>query len=74
MGREVSPDRFAEEFSKAAMRKVQEGITRKVQSAICPVHHQRATITPTTKDKYEIHGCCQDLIERVKRDLEASEN
>lgn len=72
-GRKVSPGSMGNALESAVLKSVQESITKSVGSARCPEHGQ----TPKVKVKgrnldslsFEVSGCCDQLIETVKKKL-----
>lgn len=72
-GRKVSPRNMGNALEAAVLQSVQESIKRTVGSARCPTHGQ----TPNIKVKgrkvdslsFEVSGCCDQLIETVKKKL-----
>ena len=72
-GREVSPDRFGNEIEKVTFKLVKEKISKNLSSVRCPEHGQYPKVVVkgnTLKDlKFEVHGCCQKLIDSAKEKL-----
>tara|TARA_R110002096_G_scaffold150917_3_gene313048 strand:+ start:7951 stop:8199 length:249 start_codon:yes stop_codon:yes gene_type:complete len=72
-GRKVSPRNMSNALEAAVLQSVQESIKKTVGSARCPTHGQ----TPKIKVKgrkldslsFEVSGCCDQLIETVKKKL-----
>ena len=72
-GRKVSPRNMGNALEAALLQSVQESIRKAVGSARCPTHGQ----TPKIKAKgrkldslsFEVSGCCDQLIETVKKKL-----
>ena len=72
-GRKVSPRNMGNALEAAVLQSVQESIKKTVGSARCPTHGQ----TPKIKVKgrkldslsFEVSGCCDQLIETVKKKL-----
>jgi hypothetical protein len=72
VGKEVHPSRLGNKFRKAAAG---PGTLAKIEAVHCTVHDQnaKAVLNSTAKGEfsYEIQGCCNELIEAVKRQLAA---
>ena len=72
-GRTVSPDRFADELEKGIYSQVSENISKALRGVRCVEHGEVPTVIVkgrSMKDlKFEVHGCCQDLIDRSFKQL-----
>lgn len=72
-GKKVSPRNVGNALESALLQSVQESITKSVGSARCPVHGQRPKIKVKGRNldslSFEVSGCCEQLIETVKKKL-----
>jgi hypothetical protein len=72
-GKEVHPSQFGDKLKEAAVEAVKDSLQAKIEAVRCPVHNQnaKAVLKETTGGKlnYDIQGCCDELIEEVKRSL-----
>jgi hypothetical protein len=72
-GRKVSPDRIGDELGKAILKEVARNVKTSLASVRCPEHgqHPRVTVKGSSLDKlsFEVHGCCQTLIDAAVRKL-----
>ena len=72
-GREVSPDKFGDAITAAALEEAARNVKAKLQSVRCPDHNQspRVEVSGPSLDKLEwtIHGCCQKLIDEATKTL-----
>ncbi len=59
-------------LQKSIIEAIKKELTSKLRNVICPVHHQHPTVVISgtiINPKYEIEGCCQVLIDEVKKVL-----
>ena len=72
-GRKVSPHNMGNTLESALLQSVQESITKSVGSARCPEHGQKPKIKVKGREldslNFEVSGCCDQLIETVKKKL-----
>lgn len=72
-GRKVSPRNVGNTLESAMLQTVQDSIAKAVRSARCPEHGQKPRISVKGRNldslKFEVSGCCDSLIEEVKRKL-----
>jgi len=72
-GRKVQPNQISEVLTKAVFTSVAEQIKSKVGSVRCPDHGQSPKIICKGKSienlGFEVTGCCEKLIDSVKRKL-----
>lgn len=72
-GRKVSPRNIGNALESALLQSVQESITKSVGSARCPKHGQKPKIKVKGRKlnslNFEVSGCCEQLIETVKKKL-----
>ncbi len=72
-GRKVSPRNMGDALESAMLQSVQESITKSVGTARCPTHGQRPKIKVKGQKldslSFEVSGCCDQLIETVKKKL-----
>ncbi len=71
--RKVSPRNIGDALESAMLQSVQESIAKAVGSARCPEHHQSPKIKVKGRNldslSFEVSGCCDQLIETVKKKL-----
>jgi hypothetical protein len=72
-GRSVSPDRFSDEIEKAIYSQVRDNIAKALRGVRCPEHGETPKVVVkgrSMKDlSWEVHGCCQALIDRAVQQL-----
>lgn len=72
-GRKVSPRNMGNALESAVLKSVQESITKSVGSARCSEHGQRPKVKVKGRNldslSFEVSGCCDQLIETVKKKL-----
>ena len=72
-GRKVTASSFRNEIEKAIMKNVEENIIKRVGACRCKIHNQSPRIIAKGKsiDKltFTISGCCDELINEVKRKI-----
>lgn len=72
-GRKVSPNNLANSLEAAILNSVKESIRKSVGSTCCSVHGERPKIKakgPSLDSlTLEVTGCCETLIEQVKKKL-----
>ena len=72
-GRRIRPNQIASELEKAMAQKAAESIRNKVSHVRCRAHGQPARVLVrgrSLKDMaFDVSGCCDELIEEVKRKL-----
>jgi len=73
-GRKVSPRNVGDALESAMLQSIQDSISKTVGSVRCPEHGQKPKIKVKGRNldslKFEVSGCCDSLIEEVKRKLE----
>ena len=73
-GKKVSPRNVGDALESAMLQSIQDSISKAVGSAHCPEHGQKPKIKAKGRNldllKFEVSGCCDNLIEEVKRKLE----
>lgn len=73
-GRKVSPRNVGDTLESAMLQSIQDSISKAVGSARCPEHGHKPKIKVKGRNldslKFEVSGCCDSLIEQVKRKLE----
>ena len=70
VGKEVHRSQLGDKLKVAAVGAVKDSLPAKIEAVHCTVHNQNAkAILKETEGKlnYEIQGCCNELIEEVKR-------
>ena len=69
-GRNVAPDRFADELGKEVMWSATSMAQRHITSIRCPVHHQTARVSPgASGSRFQLQGCCERLMDEIRRQL-----
>ncbi len=72
-GRRIEPRNMGDALEAAMLAAVDKGIRQKVGSCRCPVHGQAPKLVGKgrgfDKISFEVSGCCEKLIEDVKRKL-----
>ena len=72
-GRKVSPRNMGNALESAVLKSVQESITKSVGSVRCPEHVQKPKVKVKGRNldslSFEVSGCCDQLIETVKKKL-----
>ncbi|MES9941694.1 MAG: hypothetical protein ABW104_09555 [Candidatus Thiodiazotropha sp. 6PLUC2] len=70
-GRKVSPRNIGDALESSMLQSVQDSITKAVGSTRCPEHGQKPKINVKGRNldslKFEVSGCCDSLIEAVKK-------
>lgn len=65
-GRQVTPHRVGKELEKVFLKHMIDNITKALSSVRCSEHgqHPKVIVKGPTMNKlnFEVHGCCQDLI------------
>jgi len=65
--------RYSGDALQAALRKgIEDAIRAKVGQCVCPEHGQHPTLVGSgalTSPSFQVSGCCQKLIDEVKRRL-----
>jgi len=73
-GRKVSPRNVEDALESAMLQSIQNSISKAVGSARCPEHGQKPKIKVKGRNldslQFEVSGCCDSLIDEVKRKLE----
>ena len=76
-GKEVSGSGIGDALAEAVMDAAKKQIRDKIESVRCPVHggNARAEFKEGSDKqlRYEIHGCCDSLVQQVKKSLDAQE-
>ncbi len=71
VGKVFDPLRLGEKLKATALGTVKYGFPSKIEVVHCIVHNQnaKAVLKETAEGKlnYEIQGCCNELLEEVKR-------
>jgi actin-like ATPase involved in cell morphogenesis len=72
-GKKVNPKSFGNAIEQAILNQVTEHIKKTVGSVRCSEHHQapKIKVKGRSLDKlsFEVSGCCEQLIEKVKQKL-----
>ncbi len=72
-GREVSPGKFGDAVTAAALKEVAGTVKAKLQRIRCPEHNQspRVEVSGPSLDRLEwtVHACCQKLIDEATKVL-----
>lgn len=72
-GRPANPNNFRDPLEKAVMEAVSKQIRQKIGSCRCPEHGRSPSILAKGRSleslSFEVKGCCEKLIEDVKRRL-----
>jgi len=72
-GRKVNPRNMKDALEKAVLSGVADNIKKKVKSVRCSEHHKGAQVKvkgrSLDKLSMEVSGCCDELIEKVKKKL-----
>jgi len=72
-GKKLSPRNVGNTIERALLQSVQNEISRSVGSIRCPEHGRKPTIKAKGRSidslRFEVSGCCDGLIKRVKRKL-----
>lgn len=70
-GRRVDPRNIGDALTAVLMDAVAKEIKRKVGMCRCPVHGKGPTVVgkgcSADKMAFEVEGCCENLIEEVRR-------
>jgi hypothetical protein len=73
-GKKVNPDNTGDAITDAALQVFRDSITKTVGSIRCPEHGESAKIIGKGRDvdslSFCVSGCCEELNERVKKELE----
>lgn len=73
-GRSVSPSRLQDEFEKAIYSQVRDNIAKALRGVRCSEHGEAPTVIVKGRSmsdlKFEVQGCCQDLIDRSLKQLQ----
>lgn len=73
-GRRIAPNKMADALEAAMYQEIKDSIADRVKSVRCPEHGGRPTITIKGRNieslKAEITGCCDNLINEVRKKLE----
>lgn len=72
-GRKVSSDQFGDALEKEALKQITDSIKKKLSSVRCKEHGERPSVKIKGKGlsdlKFEVCGCCQDLIDQATKKL-----
>ncbi len=72
-GKKVSPDSIGDAIESAALQVFRDSITKTVGSIRCPKHGKRAKVIAKGRNidslSFNISGCCDALIESVKKEM-----
>ena len=72
-GRKVRPNQLANTLEQAVFKNVADSVAKSLRHVRCPVHHDRPKVKCVGRNiqnlKFEISGCCQDLIDQATRKL-----
>jgi len=72
-GRKMSPRNVGNMLESAMLQSVQDSISKAIGSARCSEHGQKPKIKVKGRNldslKFEVSGCCDNLIEEVRRKL-----
>lgn len=72
-GKEVRPDQIADTLEKSIVKSITQNIVKELSSVYCSEHgrYPEVTVIGKTLDKlsFQIHGCCQDIIDRATNKL-----
>lgn len=75
-GRRVNPRNTRDALEAAMFSAVENGIRKKLGACRCPEHGKVPKLTAKGRSletvKFEISGCCEEIIGEVKRKLGAS--
>lgn len=68
-GKKVKPNNFGNALEAAMLSQITEHLKESVGSIRCKEHNQSPTLKVKGRDmnnlSYEVHGCCDALIEQV---------
>ena len=72
-GQKVNPRNIGDAFEAAVLASIKDSVTKSVGSVRCAEHGERPSVKVVGRNldnlNLEVKGCCDDLIERVKRKL-----
>lgn len=72
-GRPANPNNFRDPLERAVIEAVTKQVRQKVGSCRCPEHGRSPTLIAKGRDlqslSFQVKGCCDKLIEDVKRRL-----
>ncbi len=72
-GRKVRPNNIGDALEAAALTQVSDSIKRSVGAIRCREHHKAPKIVVKGRNldnlSFEVSGCCDTLIEQVKKKL-----
>ena len=75
-GRQVDPRNMHDVLEAAMLSAVQDGLRKKVGARRCPEHGQNPKLIAKGRSldnlNFEVAGCCEKVIDEVKRKLGAS--
>jgi len=73
-GKKVSPNKFGDALEAAVLSQITEHLKKSVGSIRCKEHNQSPTLKVKGRNidnlSYEVHGCCDALIEQVSEKLQ----
>jgi len=73
-GKKVSPNKFGDALEAAVLSQITEHLKKSVGSIRCKEHNQSPTLKVKGRNinnlSYEVHGCCDSLIEQVSDKLQ----
>lgn len=72
-GRKVSPDNWRNAVERALLEQLREQIQAKLRGLRCTKHNQQPHVTVAGASlnqlEFQVHGCCQELIDRAAEAL-----
>ncbi|MFB4203984.1 hypothetical protein KBTX_03114 [wastewater metagenome] len=72
-GKKVNPDKIGDALEAAALKSISEQIKDKLRGVKCPEHGESPKVKVQGRNldnlSFEVSGCCDALIERVKEKL-----
>ncbi len=72
-GKRIDVNKVSDKLQKAVFVEVEKSLLRTIGNAKCPIHNKGPIVVVTgpslEKLSYEVKGCCDKLIEVVKKEL-----
>lgn len=69
-GKRVPPGGLGKALAGALLSNIEQQIERRLQSMVCPVHRQKAKVTPQRKASgdlsFTVEACCPEFVEQVQ--------
>ena len=72
-GKKVNPDKIGDALEAAALKSIAEQVKDKLRGITCPEHGKSPKVKVKGRNldslSFDVSGCCDKLIERVKEKL-----